>query len=97
MTFERAFQLSGRAHRVVAVEAHMGSNSGSETEIVKFHGDLNNPEQIVLTESQYEKRLRFDSALDTKLRSDLQAGSTYSGYSFRDPNFRIYFASRKHY
>lgn len=93
---ERAFQLSGRAHRVVAVEAHMGSNSGSETEIVKFHGDLNNPEQIVLTESQYEKRLRFDSALDTKLRSDLQGRVLlFIGYSFRDPNVSYLFRLSK--
>jgi SIR2-like domain len=42
----------------------------SKTQIIKFHGDLDIDDSIVLTESSYFERLNFDSALDIKLRSD---------------------------
>ena len=88
---ERAFVLHGRPHRVVAVEAQM-SGDRSVAEIVKFHGDLNHPEQIVLTESDYEFRLTLKSALDHRLRADLLGRVVlFIGYSFSDPNVSYLF------
>jgi hypothetical protein len=88
---EKAFSLAGRAHEVVAVEMHMaGARSGCD--IVKFHGDLNHPAAIVLTESEYEERLTLSTALDYRLRADLLGRVVlFLGYSFRDPNVSYLF------
>lgn len=88
---ERAFGLHGRETHVVAVEAHM-SGAGNATEIVKFHGDLNHPDQIVLTESDYQSRLALESPLDYRLLSDLLGRVVlFVGYSFSDPNVSYLF------
>jgi hypothetical protein len=88
---ERAFRLASRPYKVVAVELQMaGTDSGCE--IVKFHGDLDHPEQIVLTESDYEQRLRLSTALDQRLMADLLGRVLlFIGYSFRDPNVSYLF------
>jgi hypothetical protein len=88
---ERAFSLHGRTPDVIAVEAQMGNMQGN-CDIVKFHGDLDHPDQIVLTESDYEKRLRLSTAMDFRLRADLLGRVVlFIGYSFRDPNVSYLF------
>lgn len=88
---ERAFRLAKRKHEVVAVEAEMGV-SFDATEIVKFHGDLDHPKAIVLTESDYERRLKQSTSLDRKLHADLLGRVVlFVGYSFRDPNVSYLF------
>ena len=96
---ERSFCQRKRAYRVVAVEAHM-SGDGTAAEIIKFHGDLNHPDQIVLTESDYENRLTLRSPLDYRLMSDLLGRVVlFIGYSFSDPNvsylFRLFTSQMK--
>lgn len=60
------------------------------TEIIKFHGDLESDESIVLTESSYFNRLSFESPLDIKLRSDMLGKSIlFIGYSLSDINIRL--------
>lgn len=87
---ERALRLHKRACRAVAVEQEMGQDEGCE--VVKFHGDVNHPGQIVLTESHYEKRLSLSTALDLRLRADLLGRVLlFIGYSFRDPNVSYLF------
>lgn len=87
---EKSFELFDRKSTVVAVESQMGSNH--DCEIVKFHGDLNHPDQIVLTELQYEERLSLSTAMDFKLRADLLGRViVFIGYSFRDPNISYLF------
>jgi hypothetical protein len=88
---ESAFKLHRRNHGVVAVEAQMGNTHGN-CEIVKFHGDLDHPDQIVLTESDYEQRLKLSTAMDARLRADLLGRVVlFIGYSFRDPNVSYLF------
>ncbi len=94
---ERAFQLHNRIPKVVAVEAQMGGGH-TKCEIIKFHGDLDHPDQIVLTESDYEKRISLATAMDHRLRADLLGHVIlFLGYSFRDPNvsylFRLFIDS----
>jgi hypothetical protein len=88
---ERAFALHGKDAQASAIEMHMGgARTGSE--IIKFHGDLNHPNQIVLTESDYEKRLALSTPMDFRLRSDLLGRVIlFIGYSFRDPNVSYLF------
>jgi hypothetical protein len=88
---ERSFELAGRPHKRVAIEAHMGATK-EEVEIVKFHGDLRNPDNMVLSESQYENRLRLDTPMDYRLRADvLGRALLFIGYSFRDWNVSYLF------
>ena len=88
---ERAFRLFGRDVEVVALEAQMGSRH-QDCEIVKFHGDIDHPDQIVLTELEYEKRLSLSTSLDYRLRADLLGRVVlFIGYSFRDPNVSYLF------
>lgn len=89
---ERSFNLYGRSCNVVAIEAHMGTKK-DVCEIVKFHGDFNQPERMVLSESDYEQRLSFTSPMDLRLRSDmLGRAMLFIGYSFRDPNVAYLFS-----
>lgn len=88
---ERAFKLHGRLHQVVAIEAQMSVDGGA-AEIIKFHGDLDHPDKIVLTESDYERRLALRSALDRRFMSDLLGRVVlFVGYSFSDPNVSYLF------
>ncbi len=62
-------------------------------EIVKFHGDLSNPERMVLSESDYERRLKLAEVEDQRLLSDVlgRAILFFLGYSFRDWNVSYLF------
>lgn len=97
---ERSFAIHGRQCSAVAVEAHIAEVLKSrsrgqaigECEIVKFHGDLSNPSRMVLSESDYEKRLRFAEVEDQRLRSDMLGRALlFLGYSFRDWNVSYLF------
>ncbi|WP_042778664.1 SIR2 family protein [Sinorhizobium fredii] len=87
---ERSLKLAGRSVKVVARERDMGINDS--VEVVKFHGDFNNPDLMVFSEGHYYKRLRFEVPLDFKLRSDLlNRVALFVGYSFRDLNIGFLF------
>jgi hypothetical protein len=93
---ERALRLAGRSVRVVASERDMGHGASGDRadsiEVVKFHGDFNHPDAMVLSESHYEERLQLKSALDLKLRSDILGRAIlFVGYSFRDWNVAYLF------
>lgn len=88
---ERSFELNKRVANVAAVESQMAGSS-ADTEIIKFHGDLDHPDQIVLTESDYEARLSLSTPMDFRLRADLLGRVVlFLGYSFRDPNVSYLF------
>ena len=92
---ERSFKLHHRPHKAVAIEAHMRSDDGV-AEVVKFHGDWNHPDRMVLTESDYERRMEFKTPMDLRLWSDLLNRSIlFLGYSFRDPNVAYLFRQVK--
>jgi hypothetical protein len=90
---ERAFALAGRQTKVIASESHMGSHpSTSGCEIVKFHGDFSFPDRMVVTESDYQRRLSFSTPMDYRFRSDLLGRAIlFLGYGFGDPNVAYLF------
>jgi hypothetical protein len=91
---ERSLALYGRACRRVAVEADMVSRHivPAVCEVVKFHGDFEYPQHMVLSESNYEERLTLESAMDYRLRADLLGRVVlFLGYSFRDTNVSYLF------
>lgn len=88
---ERAIQASGRLVKTITSERDMG-HSKDEVEVVKFHGDFNSPDHMVLSEAHYYQRLRTGSDLDLKLRSDLLGrAAVFVGYSFSDMNVAYMF------
>jgi hypothetical protein len=86
---ERAHQNYGiKYHKITKVEDLCDMDIDS-TQIVKFHGDFEDDESIVLTESSFFKRMDFESPLDIKLRSDSLGKSVlFIGYSLSDINIR---------
>jgi len=88
---ERSFRLLDRRCQVVALEAHIKPQS-SVCDIVKFHGDLDFESEMVLSESDYERRLQLRSPMDLRFRADLlNRAVIFIGYSFRDWNVAYLF------
>jgi hypothetical protein len=88
---ERALRRTGRPAQAITAERSVAHNR-SDVEVVKFHGDFNNPKEMVVTESQYMDRMRLENAMDFKLRGDiLGRAALFVGYSFRDPNINYIF------
>jgi hypothetical protein len=89
---ERAFKhWKHEYHKIVKVTDIGGSRSGV-TDIVKFHGDFDDPDSLVLTESNYFDRLEFESPLDIMLRAEaLHRPILFIGYSLADVNMRYLF------
>lgn len=60
------------------------------TRIMKFHGDIGQRDSIILTESQYFKRMDFQSFMDVQLQADmLQYHVLFLGYSLSDINMKL--------
>lgn len=87
---ERALHLNNKkARRIVNVKDFIKVED-DETQVIKLHGDFDDDDSIVLTETDYFKRLSFDSPLDIRLRSDVLARPVlFIGYSLSDINIRI--------
>jgi len=61
-------------------------------QIIKYHGDFDDDNSIVLSESSYYDRLQFETPLDIKLRADVLGKSVlFIGYSLTDINVRLLF------
>jgi hypothetical protein len=86
---EKAFDAFGREYvKIVNVGDLLKAREGV-TQIVKFHGDFDDDESIVLTETSFFERLDFESALDIKLQSDVLGRPVlFVGYSLSDINIR---------
>lgn len=87
---ERALHLNKKkARRILNVKDFIKVED-DETQVIKLHGDFDDDDSIVLTETDYFKRLSFDSPLDIRLRSDVLAKPVlFIGYSLSDINIRI--------
>ena len=86
---ERAFEAFGRPYRLIVRVADIARQTEAATEIVKLHGDLEDEDSVVFTESNYFDRLSFEAPLDIKLRADVLARPVlFIGYSLSDVNIR---------
>jgi SIR2-like domain len=86
---EIAFENAGLPYTKISNVGDLQRLKPKDTQIVKFHGDFEDDESIVLTESQYFARLNFEHPLDIKLRGDtLNRGVLFIGYSLSDINIR---------
>eukprot|EP01123_Difflugia_compressa_P004133 TRINITY_DN15486_c0_g1_i1.p1 TRINITY_DN15486_c0_g1~~TRINITY_DN15486_c0_g1_i1.p1 ORF type:complete len:413 (+),score=83.62 TRINITY_DN15486_c0_g1_i1:185-1240(+) len=79
-----AFTISSPAH---VARAPMGTH---HTNVLKIHGDLSTPNEVVLTESDYDRYFEHRPAVATLLRGLLLNRTfVFIGYSLRDPNLNI--------
>jgi hypothetical protein len=87
---EESFKDAGQDVEVLAtLSQFLNSKNVNNCEVVKFHGTLENPDTLILTETRYFDRMDLEEAVDQKLRSDLLKNSfLFIGYSFNDPNIR---------
>jgi len=89
---ELAFEHHGRPYVKIVSVADLQRLKPDVAQIVKFHGDFENDESIVLDESSYFRRLDFESPLDIKLRADVLGRTVlFIGYSLTDINLRYLF------
>lgn len=87
---ERAFDSFGKKYTRIATVKDLTKSNGTEIQIVKFHGDFDHDDSIVLTESSFFERLEFESPMDLKLRSDCLGRSLlFLGYGLADINLRL--------
>jgi hypothetical protein len=86
---EAAHRARGKPFQKIASVGDLIRSDGEGTEIIKFHGDFDDDESIVLTETSYFSRMSFESPLDLRLRSDsLARPLLFLGYSLHDVNTR---------
>lgn len=89
---EIAHEHFGVPFRKIASAADLPAISDARRQIVKFHGDLDEDAPLVLGETSYYERLKFDSPLDIKLKNDaLHDSILFVGYSMSDINIRLLF------
>jgi SIR2-like domain len=80
----------GRDYVKVANAHDIAKTREGVSQIVKFHGDFDDDDSLVITETDYFNRLAFDSALDIKFRSDALGRTVlFIGYSMTDMNIRL--------
>lgn len=87
---ERAFELRGKEFVKIVNAKDVARIRDGTTQIIKFHGDFDDDQSIVIAETDYLDRLSFESPLDIKFRSD-SLGKTilFVGYSLSDLNIRF--------
>ena len=86
---EFAYKHYGVPYTKVVNIGDIPNVDASSVQIVKFHGDFDDDDSIILTESSYFARLTFEAPLDVKLRSDLLGHTVlFIGYRLSDINIR---------
>jgi hypothetical protein len=89
---EYAHDAYGVGYDKIASVADLVSVRDGHRQIIKFHGDFDSDDSIVLDETSYFQRLNFDTPLDIKLRNDVLGSSVlFIGYSLNDLNIRLLF------
>jgi hypothetical protein len=92
--YDRNIEAAFAAHRrdfvKVANARDIAKTREGVAQIVKFHGDFDDDDSLVITETDYFNRLAFDSPLDIKFRSDALGKTVlFIGYSMSDMNIRL--------
>lgn len=87
---ERAFALHGRKFNKTVSGKDIARADPSLPTIVKFHGDVDDAGSLVVTETDYFRRLAFEEPLDIKLKADAFGRALlFLGYSLSDINLRL--------
>jgi len=86
---ELAFERRGVTYQKVTDIGSMASADPTAIQVVKYHGDFESDESLVLAESRFFDRLTLEHPLDIKFRNDcLGRVVLFLGYSLSDINIR---------
>jgi len=87
---ERAFDSHNIPYTKITGVRDLLTIKPGATQIIKFHGDFDDLNSLVFTETAYLQRLELESPLDVKLRSDILGRSIlFLGSSLTDINLRF--------
>ncbi len=87
---EAAYDAHQKQYVKIANARDLAKAGEGTTQILKFHGDFDDEDSLVITETDYFDRLRFDSPLDVKFRADALGKTVlFLGYSMSDMNIRL--------
>lgn len=87
---EMAYAIHQRPFVKVANTSDVVNADIGLSQIVKFHGDFDDDESLVLAETDYFKRLTSDTPLEIKFKADaLGRTLLFVGYSVSDLNIRL--------
>lgn len=87
---EEYYKYQGKPCEVIKTIDDMSKTPSDVTRIMKFHGDLDTQHEIVLSESQYFKRMDFQHFMDIQLQADmLRYKVLFLGYSLSDINIKL--------
>jgi hypothetical protein len=87
---ETAFRVHGRDYVKIANTRDIAKTHDAVTQIIKYHGDFEDDQSLVIAETDYLNRLGFSSPLDIKLWADaLGRTLLFIGYSMSDLNIRL--------
>jgi hypothetical protein len=87
---ETAFRVHNRDYVKITNTRDIAKANSGVTQIVKFHGDFEDDQSLVIAESDYFDRLSFSSPLDIKLWADAMGRTIlFIGYSMSDLNIRL--------
>lgn len=83
-------------HKISSID-HFENSEQKGTRIMKFHGDIDDKDSVVFAESQYFKRMDYQSFMDIQLQADLlKYNVLFLGYSLSDINIKqLLYLSRK--
>jgi hypothetical protein len=87
---EAAFRIHGREYVKIANTRDIAKAHDAATQIVKFHGDFEDDQSLVIAETDYLDRLSFSSPLHIKFWADaLRRTVLFVGCSMSDLNIRL--------
>lgn len=87
---EVAYRLHDQPFIKIANAADLTRVREGVTQIVKFHGDFDEDQSLVIAETDYLDRLTFNAPLDMKFRADALGHTLlFVGYSMSDLNIRL--------
>ena len=90
--FEKAY---GNQCEILTKSKDIPYINQEKTQIFKAHGDLNNPDSIIITDSDYNNFFRFDteeSVYWNKIKELISTKSVlFLGYNLEDPNISVIF------
>lgn len=87
---EMAYDIYDKPYAKITNTHDLVGSDGMKTQIVKFHGDFSDDETLVIAETDYFKRLAFETPIDIKFKADaLGRTLLFIGYSVSDLNIRL--------
>lgn len=96
--YETMMKKYNRDLNVICSANDFEKNTPSPKTLIKFHGDYNHPDNLIITKNDYKHRMKVRSGLDIMLESHLMTNNLlFIGYSFRDPDLqKNFFRVGKH-